>query len=593
MFLQILRLSSQRITPQARTMTMGWENYERELSSLNLAVKDREFLKKVFDFAAQTHAGEKSLSGEDYLPHPAAVSLKLAKLKMDRATIAAGLLHDVAETTPTSLAEIRKKFGEEIAFLVDAVTKVEKVKASGTDRALESVRKMFMAVAEDIRVVIIKLADRLHNMETADWLAPEKRERIAGETLSLYAPLAERLGMWNVKAQLEDLSMKYLYPQEYERISSEVKKIAPERERYLKKIAPQVEAELLKENIRPLELSYRAKHLYSIWQKLKRYDGDWTHLADLIALRIIVPDIKDCYAAVGIIHKLWKPVPGKFKDYIALPKPNGYQSLHTSVFTKARTMVEFQIRTPQMHREAEAGIAAHWAWSEAGKPKEGLKILGQKFNWIRQLHDWHKEFKKERSSSEELLEAFKIDFFQDRIFVLTPKGDVIDLPKGATPLDFAYHIHSEIGNRASGAKVDGRMVAFERELQSGEVVEIITQKNKRPSPEWLSLVKTNLAKNRIRRALRISPKRTFLEPEEKLVEVKIYGKSRVGFIKDITSIFAKNRINIQTLISTRSGNEEAPIRVRFIPKNKAEIEKIKPKLEKITGGKKVTTEVRS
>ncbi len=572
---------------------MNWEKYERGLNFLNLASEDREFLKKIFNFAAQIHAGEKRLSGEDYLTHSAAVSLKLAELKMDRATIAAGLLHDAAETTPTALAEIRKNFGEELAFLVDAVTKVEKVKSSGTDRALESVRKMFMAVAEDIRVVIIKLADRLHNMETADWLSREKRERIAGETLSLYAPLAERLGMWNLKARLEDLSMKYLYPQEYEKITSEVKKIAPERERYLKKIAPQVEAELSKENIKLLELSYRAKHLYSIWQKLKRYDGDWTHLADLIALRIIVPDIKDCYAAVGIIHKLWKPVPGKFKDYIALPKPNGYQSLHTSVFTKARSMVEFQIRTPQMHREAETGIAAHWAWSEAGKPKEGLKILGQKFNWIRQLHDWHKEFKKERSSSEELLEAFKIDFFKDRIFVLTPKGDVIDLPKGATPLDFAYHIHSEIGNRASGAKVDGRLVAFERELQSGEVVEIITQKNKRPSREWLSLVKTNLAKNRIRKTLRISPKRTFLEPEEKLVEVKIYGKNRVGFIKDITSIFAKSRINIQTLISARSGNEEAPIRVRFIPKNKAEIEKVKPKLEKIAGVKKVTTEVRS
>src|SRR3990167_3775186 len=306
---------------------MTWQEYAQHLAVSRLKPPEINFLERVFNFAQKLFRSERRLSGEPFFDHPVAVSLQLLKLNLGTASVAAGLLDDAAERAPLTLKTIRKDFGEEVAFLVDGVTKVDKVEAQGAERALESVRKMFMAVAEDIRVVIIKLADRLHNMETADWLAPEKRERIAGETLSLYAPLAERLGMWNVKAQLEDLSMKYLYPQEYERISSEVKKIAPERERSLKKIAPQVEAELLKENIRPLELSYRAKHLYSIWQKLKRYDGDWTHLADLIALRIIVPDIKDCYAAVGIIHKLWKPVPGKFKDYIALPKPNCYQSL--------------------------------------------------------------------------------------------------------------------------------------------------------------------------------------------------------------------------------------------------------------------------
>lgn len=447
---------------------------------------------------------------------------------------------------------------------------------------------MFLAVAEDIRVVIIKLMDRLHNMETIGSLPQEKRERIARETLTLYASIADRLGMWNIKAQLEDLSMKYLYPKEYEYISSEIKKFAPEREKYLRKILRALGVELKKAEIKPIEISYREKHLYSAWQKLERYEGDWSRISDLIALRIIVSDIKSCYGALGVVHKLWKPVPGKFKDYIALPKPNGYQSLHTSVFTEPRVIVEFQIRTLEMHREAESGIAAHWAYSEAGKPKNGFKSIGKKFNWISQLQDWNKELKKGNPSSEEFLEALKIDFFKDRIFVLTPKGDVVDLPKGSTPLDFAYHIHSEIGNHASGAKINGRMMSFSWELRSGNVVEIITQKNKKPSPEWLTLVRTAMAKSKIRQALRIYPKKSFLSSGGKLVEIRIYGKNRIGFIKDITSVFARRKINIQNLISARSGSEEVPIRVTCVPKDKLELENIVSRLEKIEGVRKVT-----
>ncbi|OGF69958.1 hypothetical protein A3H65_02880 [Candidatus Giovannonibacteria bacterium RIFCSPLOWO2_02_FULL_45_14] len=566
---------------------MTWEEYEKKLSKFNVAEKDKEFLKRAFELALRVHKDEKRLSGEDFITHPIAVSLKLAKLKMDANTIAAGLLHDAVECSPETLKTIKKNFGEELSFLVDGVTKVDRIHATGADRALESVKKMFLAVAEDIRVVIIKLMDRLHNMETVGSLPQEKRERIARETLTLYASIADRLGMWNIKAQLEDLSMKYLYPKEYEYISNEIKKFAPGREKYLKKILRVLEVELKKAEIKPVEINYREKHLYSAWQKLERYEGDWSRISDLIALRIIVPDIKSCYGALGVVHKLWKPVPGKFKDYIALPKPNGYQSLHTSVFTEPRVIVEFQIRTLEMHREAESGIAAHWAYSEAGKPKRGFKSMGKKFNWISQLQDWNKELKKENTSSEEFLEALKIDFFKDRIFVLTPKGDVIDLPKGSTPLDFAYHIHSEIGNHASGAKINGRMMSFSWELRSGNVVEIITQKNKKPSVEWLTLVRTALAKSKIRQALRIYPKKSFLSSDKKLAEIRIYGKNRIGFIKDITSVFAKRKINIQNLISARSGSEEVPIRVTCVPKDKVELENIVLRLKKIEGVRKV------
>ena len=566
---------------------MTWEEYEKKLSKFNVAEKDKEFLKRAFELALRVHKDEKRLSGEDFITHPIAVSLKLAKLKMDANTIAAGLLHDAVECSPETLKTIKKNFGEELSFLVDGVTKVDRIHATGADRALESVKKMFLAVAEDIRVVIIKLMDRLHNMETVGSLPQEKRERIARETLTLYASIADRLGMWNIKAQLEDLSMKYLYPKEYEYISNEIKKFAPGREKYLKKILRVLEVELKKAEIKPVEINYREKHLYSAWQKLERYEGDWSRISDLIALRIIVPDIKSCYGALGVVHKLWKPVPGKFKDYIALPKPNGYQSLHTSVFTEPRVIVEFQIRTLEMHREAESGIAAHWAYSEAGKPKRGFKSMGKKFNWISQLQDWNKELKKENTSSEEFLEALKIDFFKDRIFVLTPNGDVIDLPKGSTPLDFAYHIHSEIGNHASGAKINGRMMSFSWELRSGNVVEIITQKNKKPSVEWLTLVRTALAKSKIRQALRIYPKKSFLSSDKKLAEIRIYGKNRIGFIKDITSVFAKRKINIQNLISARSGSEEVPIRVTCVPKDKVELENIVLRLKKIEGVRKV------
>jgi GTP diphosphokinase / guanosine-3',5'-bis(diphosphate) 3'-diphosphatase len=573
---------------------MNWLEYDKHLIFAGIKPEERNFLKDIFDFAKKIHEGERRVSGEEYIIHPITVSLKLLELKLDTTSIAAGLLHDVVERDANALKVIQKKFGEELAFLVGAVTKVDKVRAHGVERTLESIRKMFLAVAQDIRVVMVKLMDRLHNMETLSWLPREKQERIARETLSLYAPLAERLGMWNLKAKLEDLSMRYIYPKEYYKIAEEIKIRVPERERYLKKIIPLVDTELKKENVAPKEISYRAKHLYSAWQKLERHEGDWKHIMDLVAARIIVKDIKDCYATVGILHKLWKPVPGEFMDYVALPKPNGYQSLHTRVFAERGVIVEFQIRTVEMHQEAEFGIAAHWAYSELGKPKfSKFKTIGKKFNWVGQLQKWQKELEKSRPSSEELLESLKIDFFKDRIFVLTPKGDVIDLPQGATPLDFAYHIHSEIGNRAAGAKINGKLVSFSRELLSGEIVEVITQKQKKPSKEWLSIVKTGLAKNRIRKALKLSPGDSFLTILEKPVEIQIYGRNRVGFIKDITNVFARYRINLQTLSAERSGSEAAPIRLAFVPKNKTEVDKIIKHLEKISGVLKIQSKAKT
>ncbi|MBI2609821.1 bifunctional (p)ppGpp synthetase/guanosine-3',5'-bis(diphosphate) 3'-pyrophosphohydrolase [Candidatus Giovannonibacteria bacterium] len=571
---------------------MNWRNFEKHLLDSGFSQKDRAFLEKVFEFASKIHEGEKRLSGDDYIVHPIAVAIKIMNLKLDAATVAAGLLHDVVEKDPQAQKEIRKKFGEEVAFLVDSVTKVDRVHATGTDRAMESVKKMFLAVAQDIRVVIVKLMDRLHNMETLSYQKKEKQDRIAKETLSLYASLADRLGMWNVKAKLEDLSMRYVYPQEYEKITTEVKKRLPERERFLKKLVPILKVELEKEKIPLSDISYREKHIYSIWKKLEQNEGDWSRLFDLLAVRIIVPDIKNCYGALGVIHKLWKPIPGRFKDYIALPKPNGYQSLHTSVFAEDGVVVEFQIRTEEMHKEAESGIAAHWAYSEAGKPKQGFKAIGKKFNWIGQLAQWEKDLEKSNSSSEEMLESLKIDFFRDRIFVLTPKGDVIDLPQGATPLDFAYHIHSEIGNKASGAKVNEKLVSLSRELNSGDVIEIMTQKNKKPSIEWLSMVKTSMAKNFIRRELKISGSKSFLSLNSYPVDLKIYGKNRIGFIKDITAVFSRLRINIQSLNADRSGNEAAPIKINFLSKGEEQIKKLTEVLKKVEGVTRVESKVK-
>ena len=465
---------------------------------------DPDLIEQAYKFAEKIHAGQERMTGEDYIFHCLGAAEIVSDLKVDSKTIAATLLHDVIDDGPGDKAklekQVEKEFGKEITRLVNGITKLGKIKYRGAERQVENLRKMFLAMAEDIRVIIIKLADRLHNMRTLSALTPEKRQRIAAETLNVYAPLADRLGIGHLKGELEDLSFQYLMPGEYQWLLNQVREQIEEREKYLQKISPDLKKELLKESIHLVEIHWRAKHYWSLYKKLQRYEMNLNRIYDLVALRVIVKDIEDCYATLGLIHKLWRPLPGRIKDYIALPKPNGYQSIHTTVFCQGGKITEIQIRTTKMHEEAERGIAAHWYYAEQKGIKSYIKKIftpapAKELLWIKQLQDWQKET---QAVPEEFFQSLKIDFFKDRIFVFTPMGDVIDLPEGATPLDFAYSIHSDIGQHCQGAKVDGKMVALNTPLRNGQVVEIITQKNARPSQDWLKIAKTHQALNRIR-----------------------------------------------------------------------------------------------
>ena len=562
-------------------------NLDLYLRLLKKTSKDRfspQDLRKIegaFEYARLAHKSQKRFSGEPYINHVVNVSLDAAALKLDADTISAALLHDTVEDHVATMRDIKKGFGDEVAFLVRGVTKVDKLKYRGVERAAESMRRMFLAVAEDIRVVVLKLLDRLNNMKTLYALpSEEKQKRIASETLEIYAPLADRLGMGELKNELEDLAFRYVYPQEYEWVKKEIGGRLPERERYINKIMPVLKKELATENIKPLEIAARAKHYYSAWKKLLRYEMNWEKVLDLVAVRIIVKNVEDCYSALGAIHKLWRPVPGRIKDYIALPKPNGYKSLHTTVFCLDGQPTEFQIRTTEMHREAEYGIAAHWFWDEAGRPKSGAKFTGQKFFWVKQLQSWQKEFMQEQSS-EEFLESLKIDFFKDRIFVLTPKGDVLDLPEGSTPIDFAYHIHSEIGHHATGAKVNSKMAPLSTTLASGDTVEIIIKKNRKPSAEWLNFVKTSLARSRIKKELGITRPSKKIDQNE--TELNVVVKNRVGVLKDITEALAAFKINIESVSSAAKGNKYPLIALKFKRKNLEQLERLKTRLKKIKG----------
>ncbi|MEK7178224.1 MAG: RelA/SpoT family protein, partial [Patescibacteria group bacterium] len=427
--------------------------------------EEKALIKAAFDIAQKAHKGQKRKSGELYIQHPLNVALTLAKMNLDIETIAASLLHDVAEDTPHNLNDIEKQFGKTISFLVNGVTKLNKIKHGSAKGKAENLRKMFLAMAQDIRVVLIKLVDRYHNMQTLDALPEKDQKRIALETLEIYAPIAHRLGMGELKGQLEDLAFKYLYPEEYKRLENEVAKIYEMHRNYIKKLEPILRELLKKEKVVPLEINARTKHFYSLYQKLLRHQMNFDEIHDLVAARIIVKDLNDCYLALGAIHQVWKPMPGLIKDYIAMPKPNGYQSLHTSVFGPEEKITEIQIRTPEMHAQAENGIAAHWAYKERNYEDKNLypKIDAKEIAWVEQLREWQKAVR----GSDEFLESLKIDFFKDRIFALTPQGDVIDLPEGATPVDFAYQIHTTIGNECAGAKINGKIVALDTRLKSG------------------------------------------------------------------------------------------------------------------------------
>lgn len=549
-------------------------------------------IERAFQFADKVHRGVKRKSGEPYISHPIAVAVRLAELKLDSPTIAAALLHDVVEDTGITVDEIRKEFGEDIAFLVDGVTKLGKLKYRGAERMAESLRKMFFAIAEDIRVVLIKLADRLHNMETLGALPEEKQKRIALETLEIYAPLANRLGFGELKARLEDLAFPYIYPEEHATVIKLAKSEMNERTNYIKKIQPEIEKHLKNEGIEILSIHARAKHYYSLWRKLPKYDMDIDKIHDLIALRLIVPTVEVCYRALGIIHSHWKPLPGLIKDYIALPKPNGYKSLHTTIFGPDGENIEIQIRTQEMHDEAERGIAAHWAYAESKKEKGYQKEVASRakdkeLSWVNQLRDWQKD--SGDSDSNEFIESLKIDFFKNRIFCLTPRGDAIDLPEGATAVDFAYHVHTQVGNTASGAKINGRMVPLNHELGNGNVVEIITQKNKKPNADWLDFVKTSMARKHILAELRkLQKEKTFSSHQGGLtVELRVVARDRVGLLNDLTTIIRNFKINIRDHKTETKHRSFPLILLTCLIKSNDELKRLVTKLKSVKGVEEV------
>lgn len=538
---------------------------------------------RAYTFAQKAHAGQKRTSGDPYFNHVLGAAEHVANWGLDDTTIAATLLHDVAEDTKYTLDDIKKEFGEEVVFLVAGVTKLGKIKYRGVEAQVENMRKMLLALSEDIRVILVKLADRLHNMQTLAALPPEKQKRIAVETTEIYAPLAYRLGMQKVSSELEDLAFPYLYPKEYKWLKDTMGERYEERVHYIEKIRPIIEDALQKNNIEALTIDARAKTYASLYKKLLRYDMDIEKIHDLIAVRIIVPTIEACYASLGAIHKMWPPLPGRIKDYIALPKPNGYKSLHTTVFCEGKKIIEIQIRTQEMHNEAENGIAAHWAYSQQKGTKhyvERKAVTAEKkeLTWVHQLRNWQKEF----SNDEEFLSALKIDFFKDRIFAITPKGAVIDLPMGATPVDFAYQIHTDVGNSCTGAKVNGKIVALEHELKSGDIVDILIQKNKKPSAAWLESVKTNMAKKRIKAALQHTTSLAQIKKESTYSEIKLVVEDRIGMLKDVSTTIARSHINILN-INVHPNAKFPTIKVQCDSTHKDKIEKLLLKLKSQKG----------
>ena len=451
-----------------------------------------EEIEKAYNFAAEAHKGQLRNSGEEFVLHPLEVACILAELEMDDSTIIAALLHDVAEDTDKSLDDIRKTFGNEVARLVDGVTKLGKIEyKSKVEVQVENLRKMFLAMARDIRVVLIKLADRLHNMRTLDFQTEKKQLEIAQETIEIYAPLANRLGIFRIRWELEDLSFRYLHPKAYYELVEGISFKRKEREEQINLVINKLKTKLDEVGIEA-DIAGRPKHFYSIYKKMITQNKDLSEIYDLTAVRVIVNTVNDCYGALGIVHTLWKPLPGRFKDYIAMPKPNMYQSLHTTLVGRLGEPFEIQIRTWEMHRTAEYGIAAHW------KYKEGRKVEGnfeQKLSWLRQLLEWQHDSR----DAGEFMESLKVDLFADTVFVFTPKGDVIELPAGSCPIDFAYRVHTGVGHSCIGAKINGRIVPLETKLQNGDIVEILTSKTPQgPSRDWVCLVQTSQARNRIR-----------------------------------------------------------------------------------------------
>jgi len=512
----------------------------REKAQEYLAPERIAVVEDAYNFASQAHQGQVRRSGEPYMEHPLQTALTLAELQLDASSLAAALLHDVPENCDIPISQIEDKFGLEVSKLVDGVTRLGKLAWAGEDVArtesqANNLRKMLVAMAEDLRVVFIKLADRLHNMQTLDALSPEKQSSIAQETLEIYAPLAHRLGIWELKWQLEDWSFRYLEPSKYRQVVKLVAARRVQRESFLAQITRMLRDEFDKIGLKAEVLS-RPKHIYSIYHKMEKYAALGKHfddIHDLLALRVLVSTVPDCYSALGVIHSLWHPLPDEFNDYIANPRPNGYQSLHTTVMCLGTTPLEVQIRTHEMHHIAEYGVAAHWRYKEGEKSDIGFE---ERISWLRQLIEWHREF----SGAEEFLESVKTDIFIDQVFVYTPKGEIKDLPKGSTPLDFAYRVHTELGHRCIGAKVNGKLVPLSYQLNNGDVVEIMSSKGaKGPSRDWLrphlGYIKTSHAREKIRqwfkkqeRAENIERGRELLDKELRRLGVRLSEREELA-----------------------------------------------------------------
>ena len=499
---------------------------------------DTKLIMKAYEYAYKLHIDQQRSSGEPYIIHPLNVAYILAEIGLDDATICAALLHDTVEDTHATYSDLEKEFGKEIADMVDGVTKLGKIQFTTVqEQQVEDYRKMFLAMGKDIRVIIIKLADRLHNMRTLKYLKRDRQIAIAKETMDLYAPLANRLGLYSLKWELEDLSFKYLHPDEFNELQRGIAQKREQRLAFIEKIMDDIRVELKKQKI-DAEVTGRAKHLYSIHRKMVRDDKTLDQIYDLFALRILVNSVKDCYAALGIVHELYNPMPGRFKDYIAVPKPNMYQSIHTTLLGEKGTPFEVQIRTWDMHRIAEYGIAAHWAYKEAnysGKGKQVVSITEDKLAWLRETLEWQQEMQ----DPQEFLETLKTELFEDEVYVFTPKGEIKVLPRDATPIDFAYSIHAEIGNHMTGCKINSKMVPIITPIKNGDIIEIITSDNsKGPSRDWLKFVKSSQAKNKINSWFKKAEKAENIEKGKELIEKEL---KRIGIA--YSDIFKNEYIN--------------------------------------------------
>ncbi len=497
---------------------------------------DLDLIQRAYVYSAKVHAGQVRKSGEPYLIHPLEVAYLLTQLKLDEASVTTGLLHDTVEDTLATLDDIKGMFGEEVAVLVDGVTKLSAIRFDTDEhKQAENFRKMLVAMAKDIRVILVKLADRLHNMRTLDHLKPEKQRRIAQETLDIYAPLANRLGVHWVKSELEDLSFKYLSPEDYKKLETRVAELKSSREGYVRQVVDALKAELQARSLE-CDVAGRQKHIYSIHKKMASRHLDFEQIYDVIGFRVLVSTVSQCYEVLGHVHSLWPPIPGRFKDYIAMPKPNQYQSLHTSVVGPNGERIEIQIRTHEMQKVAEQGIAAHWEYKEKDTSKRLAEKGKKQFAWLRQLLEWQQDLK----DPNEFLDVVKYDLFSDEVFVFTPRGEVIALQRGATPVDFAFAIHTEVGMRCAGAKVNGRMVPLRHELKNGDVVEIVTSTQQHPSKDWLAFVRTGRAKAKIRAIVRQEERtrsealgREMLERELKRYDLSLQRVIKEGKLQEI------------------------------------------------------------